>query len=184
MPSPSAREADSNFAYYFRESLSVLTNSFLLASFEKDRRILLYEPPVKVARKNGLEPLYLSITQTYQVVEAGDRAFKARSTSYSYGLLAKQNNNFHELLEFHWHPESTPKLRWPHLHVIANSQVGDLSRVHFPTGRLSIEDFIRLAIRDFQVKPRIPHDDWKKILTKNKAAFCQGASWLYWTPLI
>jgi hypothetical protein len=131
-----------------------------------------------------MEPAYLSITQTYQVVEVADLAFKANSTSYSYGLLVKQNNNFHELVEFHWHPESTPKLRWPHLHVIANSQDGDLSRVHFPTGRLSIEDFIRLLIRDFHVAPKMPYDEWKKLLTKNKTAFCENASWLYWKPLI
>jgi hypothetical protein len=110
-------DADTNFAYYFRESLSVLTNAFLLASADKDRRILLYDPPIKIPRKHGAEPLYLSITQTYRVVEAEDGTTRANSTSYSYGLLAKQNGEFCTIIEFHWHPEDTLNLKWPHLHV-------------------------------------------------------------------
>jgi hypothetical protein len=94
-------DADTNFAYYFRESLSVLTNAFLLASADKDRRILLYDPPIKIPRKHGAEPLYLSITQTYRVVEAEDGTTRANSTSYSYGLLAKQNGEFCTIIEFH-----------------------------------------------------------------------------------
>jgi hypothetical protein len=177
-------DADTNFAYYFRESLSVLTTAFLLASVDKDRRILLFDPPVRIPRKHGADPLYLSITQTYRVVEADDGTLKANSTSYSYGLLAKQNDELNTLLEFHWHPEGTPNLKWPHLHVIANTKDGELNRVHFPTARLCIEDFIRLLIRDFDVKARLPYDEYKHILAKNKAAFVEKSSWLCWKPLI
>lgn len=183
MPKRNA-DADTNFAYYFRESLSVLTAAYLLANQEKDCRILLYDEPVKVARKHGAEPLYLSITQTYRVVVAQDGSNRANSTGYSYGLLIKQNGEFHVIVEFHWHPDDTPNLKWPHLHVIANSKDGELSRVHFPTARICIEDFIRLMIRDFDIKARFPYDEYKRILTKNKAAFVENASWLAWKPLI
>jgi hypothetical protein len=182
VPKPRA-DADTNFAYYFRESLSVVTNAFLIASVEKDSRILLYDPPVKIARNHGAAPMYLSVTQTYRVVPAADGGTKANSTAYIYELFAKPNNE-DPILEFHWHPQSTPRLRWPHLHVIANSKDGKLDRVHFPTARLCIEDFIRLLIRDFDVSPRLPHEEYKRILTKNKAAFVQRASWLSWEPLI
>jgi hypothetical protein len=177
-------DAETNFAYYFRESLSVLTNAFLLANLQKDRRILLYDPPIKIPRKHGADPLYLSITQTYRVVKSQDGTTRANSTGYSYGLLAKQNGEFHAIVEFHWHPEDTVNLKWPHLHVIANSKDGELSRVHFPTARICIEDFIRLLIRDFDVKPRLPYDEYKRILMKNKAAFVDKANWLSWKPLI
>ncbi len=176
------READSNFAYYFRESLSVVTNAFLLASADKDERILIYEPPVKLQRKAG-DPLYMSITQTYLVTQA-EEGYKARTTSYVYSLLTKKDDTFREIVEFHWHPRSTPKLRWPHLHVNGKTDDGDISRVHLPTARVCVEDFLRLLIRDFGVLARLPYDEWKKILAKNKAAFVEHSSWLHYDPLI
>lgn len=180
---PRSADADTNFALYFRESLSVITNAFLIASIEGDRRILLYDPPVRVTRKHGALPLYLSITQTYRVVAAQAGGTRAKSTGYTYGLYAQPDNQ-EPILEFHWHPESTPRLRWPHLHVIANSADGQLDRVHFPTARICVEDFIRLLIRDFDVETRVPHDKCKQILTKNKAAFVEKANWLFWENLI
>jgi hypothetical protein len=118
------------------------------------------------------------------VVKSQDGTTRANSTGYSYGLLAKQNGEFYAIVEFHWHPEDTVNLKWPHVHVIANSKDGELSRVHFPTARICIEDFIRLLIRGFDVKPRLPHDEYKRILMKNKAAFVDKANWLSWKPLI
>jgi hypothetical protein len=150
---------------------------------DRDRRILLYDPPVKITRKHGALPMYLSITQTYRVVPSPDRGTRANTTGYSYGLYAKPNNE-EPIVEFHWHPESTPKLKWPHMHVIANSKHGELDRVHFPTARICIEDFIRLLVRDFGVETRFPYEQCKRILTKNKAAFVEKSSWIFWEPLI
>jgi hypothetical protein len=182
VPGRNASEADTNFAHYLRESLSVLTTSVLLASREGNERILLYREPAKLPRKNG-NPLFIDITQTYLIVETAD-GFKAQTTAYSYGILAKEGDGFREILQFHWHPKTTKNLKWPHMHVVGNTYDGDLSRVHIPTGRLAIEDFIRVLIRDFDVKARLSYEDAKKILTKNKAAFCESASWLYWKQLI
>jgi len=184
MPSRTASEADRQFTYFFRESLSVITNAFLLANAEASHRILIYEPPVRLQRKAG-DPLFLAVTQTYSLVQTQDRQFKANTTGYMYEVLVKRNSTELEtIFEFHWHPQTTPRLRWPHLHVIGNTHDGDIARVHFPTARLAIEDFIRLLIRDFGVKPRLPYEDAKKILTKNKKALMESASWLHWEPLI
>ena len=183
MPSRTAREADKNFAYFFRESISVLTNAFMLASTDQNRKILTYEPPAKLQRQNGDRPLYLSITQTYLIIQTAD-GYKATTSDYIYALQSKHNDDFIPLFEFHWHPASTPRLKWPHMHINGNTYDGDVGRVHFPTARVCIEDFIRILIRDFDVKPRLPHAEWREILTRNKAAFVAQSSWKYWDPLI
>jgi hypothetical protein len=182
VPGKSSREADNNFAYYFRESLSVVTNSFLKASSEGNERVLLYEPPVKLKRKSG-DPLYLSVVQTYLVSER-DGEYKAKTTSYSYSLWVKKDSSLHAVLEFHWHPGATANLKWPHVHVNANSAEGELKKKHIPTARVAIEDFLRFLIRDYGIVPIIPYQKAKEILIKNKAAFVQGASWLDYKQLI
>lgn len=182
MPAKNANQADSDFAYYFRESLSVVTKAHLTASREKDKRVLLYEPPVKLERKNG-DPLCMAVTQTY-LISAANGGFKAKTTSYSYELLVKKDGNLETITEFHWHPDATPNLKWPHVHIKGNTAEGELGRKHFPTARLAIEDFLRFLIRDFDVKPRLPYAEWKEILTRNKREFATSASWLYWKPLI
>ncbi len=183
MPAKSPNEADSNFAYYFRESLSVVTNSYLKAGAEGNNRVLLYEPPVKLQRKSG-EPLYIAITQTYKLEENSD-GFKARTTSYSYEIMVKKaGGNLETVAEFHWHPATTKKLRWPHVHVKGYSAEGELDRKHFPTARLSIEDFLKFLIRDFGVVPRLAYEEWREILMRNKREFIAHASWLHYGPLI
>jgi hypothetical protein len=182
VPAKSANEADANFAYFFRESLSVLTNSYLTGRREGNKRVLLYEPPVKLERKGG-DPLYMAVTQTYSLSQV-DAGYKARTTSYSYELLVRKDGTFLTIAEFHWHPDTTPNPKWPHVHVKGNSAEGELDRKHFPTARLSIEDFVRFLMRDFDVKPRLAYADSKEILTRNKREFVAGASWLCYKPLI
>jgi hypothetical protein len=182
VPAKNPNQADSEFAYYFRESLSVVTNSYLTAGREADERVLLYEPPVKLERKRG-DPLYMAVTQTYRISEVAGQ-YKASTTSYSYELLVKKDGNLETIAEFHWHPDTTRNLKWPHVHIKGNSAEGELDRKHFPTARLAIEDFLRFLIRDFEVRPRLAHTEWKEILTRNKREFVDGASWLYWKPLI
>jgi hypothetical protein len=182
VPARNANQADSDFAHYFRESLSVVTNSYLTAGREGNNRVLFYEPPVKLERKSG-DPLYMSVTQTY-LISSVDNRFKATTTSYSYELVVKKDGKLETIAEFHWHPDATKNLKWPHVHIKGNTAEGELDRKHFPTGRMAVEDFLRFLIRDFDVKPRLPYADWKEILTRNKREFTSGASWLYWKPLI
>ena len=182
MPAKNPTEADSNFAYYFRETLSVVTNSYLKAGTEGDERVLLYEPPVKLQRKSG-DPLYLSVTQTY-LISTANGGYKAKTTSYSYELMVKKSGEFETVAEFHWHPRTTKNLKWPHVHIKGNSAEGELDRKHFPTARLALEDFLKFLIRDFDVIPRLAYSEWKEILTRNKREFVTSASWLYWEPLI
>ena len=182
MPARNPNDADKDFAHYFRETLSVVTNSYLTAGAEGQERLLMYEPPIRLRRKQG-DPLFLSVTQTYRITPHVE-GFKTTTTSYSYELSVKKDGNLEIIAAFHWHPAKTAKLKWPHVHVRGNTAEGDLGRKHFPTARISIEDFLRFLIRDFDVKPRLEYDVWKEILTRNKREFVANASWLDWKPLI
>jgi hypothetical protein len=145
-----------------------------------DERILYYEPPVKLNRSGG-DDLYLVVTQTYRITSTDD-GFKANTTSYNYELWCKKDRELETIVEFHWHP--TEEVKWPHVHVTGNSPEGALDRKHFPTARLSLEDFLRFLIRDFDVRTIVPYATWKEILTRNKREFVASASWLYYKPLI
>lgn len=180
MPAKNRNDAHSNFAHYFRESLSVVTKSAIQLRIVGDERILYYEPPVKLRRSAG-DDLYLAVIQTYRIVEK-EEGFKASTTSYNYELWLKKDREFEAIAEFHWHPNE--EVKWPHVHVKGNSPEGALGRKHFPTARISLEDFIRFLIRDFEVKSSLPHAQWKEILTRNKREFVTSASWLYYEPLI
>jgi hypothetical protein len=105
--------------------------------------------------------------------------YKAHSTSYYYAVLAEEEHVRREILAFHWHPETTRKLQWPHLHVIPENDDARIPYIHFPTGRCPIEDFIYMLIRDLKVRARMPYDEWRRILVKNKGEFVKSATWLH-----
>jgi hypothetical protein len=51
----------------------------------------------------------------------------------------------------------------------------DVSRVHIPTGRITLEAVIRLAIEEFETPPL--RADWSAILDESQAAFEQWREW-------
>jgi len=180
VPAKNKSHANNNFARYFRESLSVVTKSTLQMRVQGDERILYYEPPVKLRRHSG-DDLHLGIIQSYRIVETQD-GFKATTTRYIYELWIKKDRELEAIAEFHWHSEGT--VVWPHVHVKGNSPEGALGHKHFPTARISLEDFVGFLIRDFEVKSLLPRAQWKEILTRNKREFVTNASWLSYKPLI
>jgi len=94
--------------------------------------------------------------------------------SYVYRVNARQG---HELLAFHWHPESTSSpVHTPHLHVssrlIVPTPRGDpdaleLGKLHLPTGHVSLPAVVRMLIEEFAVRPLTP--TWQARLTEAEA---------------
>lgn len=116
----------------------------------------------------GESRLSLSITQHYRIVEfVGPRGpWKVSTTGYLYAL---HDANGHEIIAYHWHPAS--RVTYPHLHIRTGALVGrpELQRAHLPTGRIELEEFLRLAITDFNVQPL--RDDWDEVLTRTQEVF-------------
>jgi hypothetical protein len=118
--------------------------------------------------------LYLTVKMLYRVTEVeGDRGpCKVSTAAYYYALHDARQR---ELIAFHWHPEAEgPKE--PHLHIYAPSNVIDLlAKVHLPSGRIALEQFLRFLIQELEVKPVRP--DWDRILSGTQKAYERFRSW-------
>jgi hypothetical protein len=90
--------------------------------------------------------------------------------------VSKVDGGMDEIMGFHWHPAVGVKN--PHLHV--NSDHAALNpltfrKMHIPTERLALEDFIEFLITQLHVKPE--REDWESILAENRKAFIDKRSW-------
>lgn len=120
----------------------------------------------------------ISISQYFQPVK-DDREdygpFRVRTTAYYYTV---EEANSHEILAYHWHPEApNSKIERPHMQLEQGAKVGraELAGSHIPTGRVTLEDFIRLLIEVFQAPPR--RDDWREVLKRTEGRFNMYKSW-------
>lgn len=113
--------------------------------------------------------LTLDIRMQYKIVEAlGDRGlYKVTITAYMYIV---DDHRGHEVFSYHWQPDA-PEVKFPHLHV----EHPAFKRAHFPTGRISLEEVLRLLITDFGVQPL--KSDWNRILTKTHQKFATYRTW-------
>lgn len=84
-----------------------------------------------------------------------------RFVGYRYVLL---NQEHRELLSYHWHPAGQSPVVTPHLHVACRAGNADLSKVHLPTGPVTLVDVIRCAITEFGVQPL--RADWRAVLDR------------------
>jgi hypothetical protein len=176
VPGKSPKEAIDNFAQYFKESLSCVTAGGVTA-FQESRNLykITCDPPAKLSKRSGGN-LFIIATQVLTAVpdpnaEGRFKAqFKAKTREYSYRLVEEGNIAAPDIVAYHWHPNDSD-LRTPHLHVAA------VPRVHFPTSRVCLEDFIEMTIRYFEVRPTMKYSEWSAILDKNKRAFEMMASW-------
>lgn len=172
MAARTEREAFDTFVGYLRETLSCITTNFLYAGHSSDRVFkILFDPYPKLETKDGSD-LYMSVTQLVLTAPHNEeeKRFKAKTKQYSYRLLRHPADDTQEILGYHWHPDDSA-VRYPHLHIRS------IPRVHFPTSRVCLEDFILLLVKYYEVKPKIKHAEMKRILEKNKSAFEKYATW-------
>jgi hypothetical protein len=108
------------------------------------------------------------------------------SRYYAYELLDREDN---EVLVYHWHPEGASGITYPHLHL--SSQVSpialapihpnrvpatvDYDELHIPTGRVLVEDLVRMLIERLDVRPL--RRDWQAVLGANATASRADQSW-------
>lgn len=118
----------------------------------------------------GDNALSISILLHYKIIQHPTVAgtYKIKTSAYYYTI---NDANGKELLAYHWHPTETPDIPYPHLHI------GDpkLKKFHLPTGRVSLEQVLRLLIRDFKVKPK--KANWEAILNETQDLFETYRSW-------
>jgi len=132
--------------------------------------------PVRLARIARRPGIAIRIAQQYRVVHAeGDRGpLKVQTVAYMYTL---EDADGREVFGYHWHPGSRSPVSFPHLHLEAGAMLGraELQRAHFPTGRVSVEEFLGLVIETFDVRTR--RRDWRAVLQQTQAAFSKWRTW-------
>lgn len=127
-------------------------------------------PPLK-----GDRELYLSVAHFYRIVEEpGPRGpWRVQTAGYSYIIHGEEG---HELFAYQWQPHGRSPVTTPHLHLGSGLDAPDtqLPKVHLPTGRVSIEEVIRLAIELGAAPLR---EDWEEVLKTTEDAFVRWRTW-------
>lgn len=172
MSGKNEKEAADNFLGYFNETISCITSQPLTAFRQSKKLYRAYlNPPAGLQTKSGGR-LVVSITQVFGVGQdpSDKKRFKVRTQHYSYVLYQATDEGNEQILSYHWHPQNSA-VHAPHLHVAC------VPRVHFPTSRVCVEDFVWMIIQYYGAQPTMKKSEWTAILEKNKKAFEQMASW-------
>jgi hypothetical protein len=91
-------------------------------------------------RLGGSKKIHPFVSMRYVITDSGDeqKPWKGHTTGWAHSVLDRQQT---AVIDFHWHPERTPDVQFPHLHLYP-----EVERRHFPTGRVLIEDVLRLVV--------------------------------------
>ena len=84
---------------------------------------------------------------------------------------------------FRYDYRRTPRDQHPAAHLQIRGDLSEaclppktpIERVHFPTGRISLEAVIRLLVEQFRVRCNEPPDVWRPILTESESGFLKIA---------
>jgi len=124
---------------------------------------------------NGAGRVCLIVSMRYQIVRQVDppeasKPWKTSTTGWAYHLGKVHRGKVLPIAQFHWHPERTPGIPYPHVHIPT-----DAEKRHIPTGRVLLEDVLKLAIE----AGAIPRDQakWDDVLQENVGNFAKGATW-------
>ena len=171
-------EAVQNFLVPLQLAISCVTKTVILVSGGYHP-----SPDPHVATIGRGEPVPLSgdsdislvLRHQYRVVEdtVPHGPWKVSTAGYYYILCESSSDT--EILGYHWHPGVEPS--FPHLHLEAGARAGreELAKTHLPTGRVALEDVLRLAITGFGVTPL--RTDWSEILDTTQAAYQEWRTW-------
>jgi hypothetical protein len=157
-----ASPSDSDVCMEFRDELQRIISCITDASFffyrtDKSGEELLLSPAACIA---GIVELELRATHQFRL-KTVNGVKEPSTTKYLYSLVERRT----EIMRFDY--DETQDL-WAHVHILRRGKLGGrtLSKVHIPTGRITLERVGRLLHRDFKV-PYLPDEATaEKILDK------------------
>jgi len=174
-------EAVHNYRDPLQQALSCVTHAGLYIRGRDDASnapyaLMLRQDPAILGRDGRLS---LTMIQHYRVIEAEvpRGPWKVQIVAYYY-TVSEPGDPSRELFGYHWHPQGRSRVTSPHFHLYEGAHIGreDMRKAHFPTGRIALEDVLRLVIQEFGVMPL--RDDWAEILDRTQAAFEDWRTWL------
>lgn len=139
MAGKTEKEAADNFLGYLQETVSCVTTESLTV-FQQSKKLyeVFFNPPTELTTRSGGR-LFLSLTQVFSagLDPMQEDEFTVSTRGYSYRLLQRVDVASREILAYHWRPHDSE------LHT---THIRSIPRVHFPTSRVCIEDFIWMLI--------------------------------------
>jgi hypothetical protein len=180
----SPREAVDASIHRLQTSLSCVTKAVLRPSTggyrdcTKVHALLLNDGrPVPLRAATGVPRIRLGVKIQYRIVEDPGplSPWKVRTAAYQYAIETEDGQ---EVLVYHWHPAANSPITFPHVHLGSIALKGDGvldHKDHLPTGRVALQQVIRLAVADFRAKPL--RRDWTDVLAQAEAAFRLDRSW-------
>jgi hypothetical protein len=170
------RQAAENFTRAIERALACITPASIVTTGSdptaKHGLALDGGKPVPITAADGETAFAVTVLQNYRLVETPDEErgpWRVTTTQYAYTFLDAQGS---EVFSYHWHPGIGP--RYPHMHI-KSTPVKALAKAHFPTGRVSLEEFVRVLLQDLKMRPR--RANWKHILQETQAAFVRWRTW-------
>jgi hypothetical protein len=178
VPGRNPAEAIANYIRPLQQSLSCFTRAVIRPS-GYDPEILLAatfnQPNIELLTKHD-EVLRLSFIHTFSVIKPlllG--SFKVRTRSYLYII---EDDAHREIVGFHWHPETTPEIPFPHLHIYEGAGAAirqEIRNIHFRTDQTAFEEFALMLVDYFDVVPE--RSDAAEVLRNNLRRFKEQRSW-------
>lgn len=123
----------------------------------------------EAVRLSGTHRLWFRIWHHVEATRQQSR-WSLSTRAYLYHVLADDR----EILAFHWHPSRSESGK-PHAHYRTLIHPVPMGKVHFPSGRVSLEAVVRLLIEELGTIPA--RRDWSAVLARTEAQFEQDRSW-------
>lgn len=164
------------FLYPLRRALSCITDAYLAGGYDPERLpklVFLAAQENGYIRLRAAHPIEFRLIHGYALTQDED-GWRAHTTSYSYNF---QLDNGREVVVHHFDPRQRSKVKTPHLHVRGLTTPLPLSKAHFPTGRVSIEEVIRFAVTELGVHPRYGDGVWQALLAETEQEFFVARRW-------
>lgn len=132
--------------------------------------------PVQLRCRSG-ERIAFSASQNFRIIQAKGSLgpWRVSTAAYYYSIETVEGQ---EILQYHWHPEDTGGIDYPHLHLgaAAGKLRADLASAHVRTSRVSLEYVLEMLIEDFGVRAR-GQSEWRSRLRKAHRKFREARSW-------
>ena len=161
--------AVANFLRPIRKAVACITKTALSVqcSDPSSVQVLLLGTGDPVELRSDTEKIAITMLMNYRVIPADGELgkWKVQTVGYYYNLLV----NDEERLAYHFHP-TTPRIWFPHIHI----REPRTRKLHLPSGRISMEEFIRLLITEYGVKPT---RDWESALIDTQKRFEKYRTW-------
>ena len=176
MPGRTPREAVQNYMAPLQQAVSCVCTAVLRpTSYEPGggpHLLCSEQMPCVLVNTN----LRFDVAQWFDIIEDPQNGpWRVTTAGYKYTI---ETEDAEEILGYHWHPDSRSPFKYSHLHLGRGARIGRSElegvKAHLPTGRVAMEDFIRLLIEVFNARPR---RDWKEVLQTTVERFWQHASW-------